>query len=306
MKYGLGRIGVLYGGSSSERDISIKSGQAVYEAITSLGLDAVCIDPKDPYSLTKDISDLGIKVVFIALHGKFGEDGTIQTILDEIGMPYTGSGPEASRLAMDKILSKEIFKNNGIPVPEYKVLERPFDPDSVINGFKLPLVIKPSSEGSSVGMNIVEDEKHLSQAVDEAFSYDNKILIEEYIKAEDIAVGVFEDNPLPVVHIKPKDKFYSFNAKYTAGMCEYVVPAKFPNAMIEEAQRLGILAHRSLGCRFFSRADMLLDEKSGRIVVLEANTIPGLTSTSLLPKAAQAAGIDFPQMCLRLLEAAIA
>lgn len=306
MKYGLGRIGVLSGGPSSERDISIKSGEAVYKALLSLGLDVVCIDPKDPYSVIKDISDLGIEVAFIALHGRFGEDGTIQTILDEMGIPYTGSGPEASHLALDKILSKEIFKKSGIPTPQYKVLKDAKEAKSVFDDFKLPIVVKPANEGSSVGLNVVEKKKDLPKAIDEAFSYDNNILIEEYIKAEDITVGVFDDNPLPVVHIKPKDKFYSYKAKYTTGMSDYIVPAQFPKDIIEEAQRLGVLAHSSLGCRFFSRADMLFDKDKNRIVVLEANTIPGLTSTSLLPKAAAAAGIDFSQMCLRLLESALA
>lgn len=305
MKKDLGRIGVLLGGPSNEREISIKSGTAVYDALLSLGLDAVCIDPKDTVSAKEDILKAKIDIAFIALHGRFGEDGTIQAILEEIGIPYTGSGPKASGLALNKISSKEIFQSNGIPVPGWRVLRRPFKAEDILKERSFPFVVKPANEGSSIGLSIVETTAELIPAIDTALSYDDEILIEEYIPGEDITVGILDDEPLPVVHIKPKAKFYSFQAKYTPGMSEYIVPARFSDDIIEQALQLGRLAHHLLGCRAFSRVDMRLDKRDNRVKVLEVNSIPGLTSQSLLPKAAAAAGIGFPQMCLRMAESAL-
>lgn len=305
MRKDLGRIGVLLGGPSSEREISIKSGTAAYDALLSLGLDVVCIDPKNVTSVKEDILSARINVAFIALHGRFGEDGAMQAILEEMGIPYTGSGPEASRLALNKILSRGIFQDNDIPVPGYRVWRRPSGVKSVLKDVSFPFVVKPANEGSSIGLSIVETKEEAIPAINTAFSYDDEILIEEYIPGEDITVGILDDEPLPVVHIKPKAKFYSFHAKYTQGMSEYVVPARFSGDIIDQAQRLGSLAHHILGCRAFSRVDMLLDKRDNNVVVLEVNTIPGLTSSSLLPKAAAAAGIDFPQMCLRMVESAL-
>jgi D-alanine-D-alanine ligase len=172
--------------------------------------------------------------------------------------------------------------------------------------FSLPFVIKPENEGSSIGMTIVEKESDIINAIRKAFMYDDDILIEEYINGDDITVGILQDRPLPVVHIKPKAKFYSFEAKYTQGMSEYIVPAELPETVTKEAQRLAVLAHRAVGCRSFSRVDMILDKRdSSALWVLEINTIPGLTSTSLLPKAAWAMGMDFAQMCLRMVESAL-
>jgi len=322
------RIGILLGGPSNEREISIKSGKAVYEALCSQGYDAVCIDPKDVDSVKRDILAEKIDLAFIALHGRFGEDGTIQSILEGMNIPYTGSGPQASRLAMNKALSRKVFEKDGIPVPRYKVISKGTGPSISLgthpskviskgthpsgsryqferdtSPFKYPFVVKPVNEGSSIGMNIVENNSAAGQAIEEAFSYDDEILIEEYIDGEDITVGILGEKPLPVVHIKPKDKFYSFNAKYTDGMSVYEVPAVFADEVLEEAQRLGLLAHQALGCRSFSRVDMILDEEK-RVIVLEVNTIPGLTSSSLLPKAAEAIGINFTQMCLNMVESA--
>jgi len=296
-----GKIGVLLGGPSSEREISIKSGTAVYEALKSLGHDVECIDPRDSASIEKDILNKSIDIVFIALHGRFGEDGTIQRILQQMGIPYTGSGPEASKLAFNKKLSYEIFKKEAIPIPNYTVLgaasELPSD-------FTFPVVVKPNREGSSIGMSIVDEESQLKEALDEAFKYDSNVLVEEYITGEDITVGILDEEPLPIVRIKPKAQFYNFKAKYTAGMCDYEVPAIFSNELTDKVKSLALRAHRSLGCSSFSRVDMLLDEKSAEITVLELNTIPGLTASSLLPKAAKAKGIEFAQMCVNMIESA--
>lgn len=305
MRKEIGKIGVLSGGPSSEREISIKSGAAVYDGLISLGLDVVCIDPKDASSVKEDILKAEIEIAFIALHGRFGEDGTVQAILEDIGIPYTGSGPEASRLALNKISSRRIFHENGIPVPKWKACSRSSKPEALLKEFPFPFVVKPCNEGSSIGLSIVEAKEEAAPAIDMALSYDDQIIIEEYIPGEDITVGILDEEPLPVVHIKPKAKFYSFHAKYTQGMSEYIVPARFPKDIIEKAQALGVSAHGILGCRAFSRVDMLLDKRDNNVVVLEVNTIPGLTFSSLLPKAAAAVGIDFPQMCLRMVKSAL-
>lgn len=294
------KVAVLLGGPSSEREISIKSGTAVYEALLSLGVDAVCIDVgEDP---VRQIRETGAGIAFIALHGRFGEDGTIQAMLEKEGIAYTGSGPVASRLAMDKLASRKIFKDALIPVPESFALKNgdrhQFFP---INAY--PLVVKPNREGSSIGLSVVNKKKDLAAAIDEAFSYDNDIIIEKFIDGDDITVGILNDKPLPVVHIKPRQGIYDYTAKYTQGATEYVVPAKLADNITKEAQRLGILAHRLLGCRYFSRVDMRLG-RDNKITVLEVNTIPGMTATSLLPKAAKAIGIDFAHLCLMIAESA--
>ncbi len=298
------KIAVLLGGPSSERAISIKSGTTVHEALLSLGLDVVCIDVSD--NPVEQIAQEKCEIAFIALHGRFGEDGTIQAMFDEENIAYTGSGPEASRLAMDKLASRRIFQNAGLPVPEYIAVNkkscqaRVFQKSRAWHDF---LVVKPNREGSSIGMSVVEDIKNLSKAINEAFSYDDDIIIEKFIDGEDITVGILDDKPLPVVHIKPKQGVYDFTAKYTEGMSEYVVPAVLEKDIINAAQNLGLTAHNLLGCRCFSRVDMKLG-KDNKIRILEVNTIPGLTSTSLLPKAAKAVGIDFAHMCLKMIESA--
>ena len=293
------KIAVLLGGQSSEREISIKSGTAVYEALLSLGLDAVCVDVSDdPIS---QIRQAKANMVFIALHGKFGEDGTIQAMLEKEKIPYTGSGPKASRLSMDKLASRRIFEDAGLPVPEYIAISKGvYDKDMPIN-LSLPVVVKPNREGSSIGMSVVGDTKDLATAIDTAFSYDDDIIVEKFIEGEDITVGILNDKPLPVVHIKPKQGVYDYTAKYTDGMSEYVVPAELEGHIIKEAQDLGLRAHSLLGCRCFSRVDMRLG-KDKKIKVLEVNSIPGLTTNSLLPKAAKAVGIDFAHMCLKMVK----
>jgi len=300
-----GRIGILLGGLSSERDISIRSGNTVYDAFLSLGYDVVKIDVKDAASFKKEIASSEIDIAFIALHGRFGEDGGIQRILDNINIPYIGSGPEASRIALNKIASKEIFKQHNIPTPDYIVFKKSkrqlFSKGNDLPHFSLPFVVKPSKEGSSIGMSIVQAHDMIIPALDEAFRYDDEVIAEEYIDGDDITVGILNEKPLPVINIRPKEKFYNFKAKYTEGMSEYVVPALLPKKATKRAQQLALLAHRVLGCDSFSRVDMLIDRRDNSLTVLEVNTIPGLTSSSLFPRAAQAAGIDFSQMCVEMI-----
>jgi D-alanine-D-alanine ligase len=315
----LGKIGVLAGGPSNERPISLESGTAVLNALKGTGLNAVFIDVKK--ELTKEeIRELGIDVAFIALHGRFGEDGTIQRMLEECHIPYTGSGPLASGLALDKIASRELFIKNGIDVPRYTVIPakagihknkmdcrfRGHDMyDWVMKDIGFPLVVKPQFEGSSIGISIVKDQKDLPEAINTAFHYGDNILVEEYIRGRELTVGILDDEPLPVIEIVVKEQFYNFNAKYHSPETEYIVPAKIDEDIYKRAQETGRSAHLALGCETFSRVDMIWDQKSGRLVVLEVNSIPGFTSHSLLPKAAAFTGVDFVQLCVRITEAAL-
>ncbi len=304
-----GRIGVLLGGLSSERDISLKSGNAVYQALASLGCDVIKIDVKKADFFKEDILASEIAAAFIALHGKFGEDGTVQSLLEDMDIPYTGSGPEASRLALDKPASKGIFTKSQIPTPAYMVIKRAEKSYCLRQdkGFFLPLpfVVKPSGEGSSIGMSIVEDYDMLTPAIEEAFKHDDELIIEEYIRGDDITVGILNNKPLPVIRIRPKEKFYNYKAKYTSGMSEYIVPADLPDETANHASRLGLMAHKALGCDSFSRVDMMISRQDNAVTVLEVNTIPGFTENSLLPKAANTAGINFPNMCLEMLKSAL-
>jgi D-alanine-D-alanine ligase len=297
----IGRIGVLMGGTSSEREISLKSGQAVYQALKEQGLDVLPLDIRG--SLVKKLKQTGISLAFIALHGRFGEDGTVQGILESLGIAYTGSGPMASFLCLDKIASRRIFRHYNFPVPEYKVLERSFwSKDSQELDFAFPVVVKPCTQGSSIGVTFVNEPTALKRAIKLAFGYDDTVLVERYMQGREITVGILEDKALPVVEIVPKSRFFDFSAKYEKGQSDYIIPARLSPKQHQTACKLGLLAHQALGCRTFSRVDMILS-KAGP-VILELNSIPGLTSTSLLPMAAKAKGISFKQLCLRIIQSA--
>ncbi len=299
------RVGVLMGGPSSERKISLLSGEAIYRALKKRGYSCIGLDVgEDAYG---QIKASGIDVAFIALHGKFGEDGTIQAMLEELGIPYTGSGPLASRLGMNKAASREIFEREGIPVPKYIVLkENPKQPSafsSQLSALRFPLVVKPSSHGSSIGLSIVKDKGRLAVAMGKAFEYDDVIIVEEYIRGKEVAVGILDEAPLPVIWLIPKRKFFDYRAKYEKGMTLHIVPAPLPEDTYLRVQEVGLRAHKALGCRDFSRVDMFLDpDQIPR--VLELNSIPGFTATSLLPIAAQAEGHSFEDLCSKLLELA--
>jgi len=303
-----GRIGVLMGGPSSEREVSLKSGEAVYQSLRAQGQEVVAIDIKtdDWWENHKIIQEADIDIAFIALHGNFGEDGQIQTILEQMNISYTGSGPIASRLAMDKILSRRIFQDKDISVPRYVVLNEKVDREHlciISQGLQLPLVVKPATQGSSIGLSIIETEEQLKQAAEHAFIFGDRIIIEEYIPGREITVGILGDSALPVIEIVPQNKFYDYEAKYKPGKSNYVVPADLPVQVSVKAQSIAQAAHTHLGCSGFSRVDMRLSTDNIPYV-LEVNSIPGLTSTSLLPKAAKVAGIDFAQLCMRILRLA--
>jgi D-alanine-D-alanine ligase len=302
---GIGTVGILSGGMSSERDISMKSADAVFQALSGIGMDVSIIDVKSPESLRRILRLQIIDMAFIALHGRFGEDGSVQSLLSEEGIPYTGSGPGASRVSLDKELSKDIFRMHGIPTPDYLVLNKKSFTTKSLRDVKIPCVVKPCNEGSSIGMNIVDAHENIGPAVKEAFIYDDRIIIEDYVEGMDITVGILDEKALPVISIKPQDRFYNYHSKYTPGASKYIVPADLPKIISDKAQSLGIMAHKVLGCECFSRVDMILDKTGRNLMVLEANTIPGFTETSLLPKAAEFVGIEFPDMCLIMLRHAV-
>ena len=316
-------IGVLLGGFSSEREISLKSGTAVANALRSLGYT---VHPIDVTATTiPELDDLKIEVVFIALHGKFGEDGELQRLLDGRNIIYTGSGAEASRRALDKFATKETFIRYKIPTAPYvSTSNRNWKLEIGNWSFGYPVVVKPRAEGSSVGVSIVKTPAELEAALKETFKYGNDALIEKYITGREVTVGILGDKPLPVIELKPQQTFYDYKAKYQDSHTEYVVNPDLPAAVLKNIQSVGLAAHQALGCSGISRVDMIYSAGTGPApsagsgvsgsrtpspaggpVVLEVNTIPGLTERSLLPKAARAIGIEFPQLCERIIELAL-
>lgn len=290
-------IGVLMGGPSSEREISLRSGKAVARALKENGHDVLEIDCVGDVKDT--LAKSGIDKAFIALHGRFGEDGTVQAMLEELSIPYTGSGPLSSYLALDKIASRMIFEKQGLRVPKCEVIGRN-DPPRMPYHVELPVVVKPNSEGSSIGLSVVRKESEFGAALELARKYDSNVLIEAYIEGRELTVGILGDGALPVIEIKPKKGLFDYEAKYTKGMTEYVVPAELPIDIAKSAQRDAVLVHHALSLSSLSRVDMIL--RGGTIYILEVNTIPGMTETSLLPKAAAVVGINFNNMCERLIQ----
>ena len=301
---GLGRVAVIAGGPSSERDISIRSGSSVLKALKEEGCDARWLEIGRE-DVRKELRKEQFDIAFIALHGRFGEDGTIQKMLEDMSIPYTGSGVTASRLALDKIASRRIFQKRDIPVPEYRILDRGSrgSLNAKADSISYPAVVKPRMEGSSIGLSMVGNRGEFAAACEKAFVFDDRIIVERFIRSREITVGILGRRALPVVEIRPRGPFYDFHAKYKDVNTSYIVPAALPGAINRKARRLALMVHDALGCSDFSRVDMLLGENED-IYVLEVNSIPGLTERSLLPKAAQAAGIGFGKLCLRLLRMA--
>jgi D-alanine-D-alanine ligase len=292
------KIGVLQGGVSGEREISQQSGAQVTKSLRSQGFKVVSIDidSDNPQSVKSKIIAAGINLAFVALHGKFGEDGRIQDILEQVKVPYTGSGPEASRKAMDKVETKKVFLNNNIPTPAYKVLKKG-DPLPDISGIK---VVKPHYAGSSLGVSIV-GQQQLKTAINQALAVSQQVVVEDYIPGREITVGILEDRPLEVVEIIPKEDYYNFNAKYKDGATQFQSPAALEPSLRDDIRVIAQKAHKVLGCRNFSRIDMRLSPED-RVYVLEANSIPGLTSHSLLPLSAQPLGIDFDKLIATMIK----
>lgn len=303
-----GHIGVLMGGYSSEREISLRSGLAVYEALKRQGFSVSPLDiaDKEEEKIAAFVSASRLDMAFIALHGHLGEDGTIQTILDRLHIPYTGSGPQASRLALNKALAQDIFQKNHIPVPPYVTLscQEMSRHKSLMDEISFfPVVVKPAQEGSSIGVTLVAGAQTLEEAMRQAWQYGDRILIERYIQGKELTVGIVGQEALPVIEIRPRRPFFDFTAKYSSGLTDYIVPAPLTGEVSRALQKTALRAHRILGCEDLSRVDFMLAEDNTPYV-LEVNTIPGFTATSLLPKAAKASGIDFDRLCVRLLELA--
>jgi D-alanine-D-alanine ligase len=292
------KIAVLMGGQGSEREVSLATARGVSKALRSLGAEVLDVDVRDQSFHLPDDVDLA----FLTIHGTFGEDGSLQKVLEDRGIPYTGDGVEESRTAFDKIRSKEKFRAHGVTTPLWEVIrpgQRPTIP--------LPIVVKPPREGSTVGVIIVKSERELDSAIAEAAKYDRELLIEEFIAGRELTVGILGDQALPILEIIPKGGFYDFTNKYpflnpqAGGGAEHVCPAKIDQKKTKEIQELALRAHRSLGLQVYSRVDVLLPE-DGVATVLELNTIPGMTEASLLPEAAAAAGISYVDLCTRIIE----
>ena len=289
---------VLMGGVSREREISLISGEAIYKALIQKNYNAkkYIVDDEALEGITPETCALA----FIALHGRFGEDGQAQQILEERGVPYTGSDPSASKNAMDKTLTKELFKKNGVPTPPYQVLKEAADAQNAIKSLGLPLFIKPADEGSSIGISKVLSAGEVAPAVECALQYSNFAIAETLITGREMTCGILSDTPLPIIELKPKRDFYDYEAKYSSQSgTEYSFETGLTQEETSSLQEIAIRAHKSLGCKSVSRVDFMLSE-TGAAFVLEVNTIPGMTEHSLLPKAAQQAGLDFPSLCEKI------
>lgn len=296
------RIGVLMGGLSAEREVSLKSGAAVHRALLARGYDAVAIDVDRDLAVV--LASQGIEAAFIALHGRYGEDGCVQGLLELMGIPYTGSGVLASALAMNKLYAKQAFAAAGLLTTPFVALSQGETVRAGDLPFGLPAVVKPVQEGSSVGVSIVKSEADLQAAIDEAFRYDRVILVERYVKGQEVQVGILNDRPVGAIEIIPKNEFYDFEAKYTDGMAEHVFPARLSEAHYQKVQELGLAAHRALGCAGYSRVDFLVTEQ-GDCYLLEVNTLPGMTALSLLPEIAQkGAGLGFEELVEQIITTA--
>jgi D-alanine-D-alanine ligase len=300
---GQGRIGVLMGGISAEREISLRTGEAIAKALKDRGYDVCLIDVG--HDIVERLISHRVRVAFIALHGRFGEDGTIQGMMEIMRIPYTGSGVLASALSMDKIMSKYVFTAHGIPTPAYHILQANEGAEEALEklDFPFPIVVKPASEGSTIGVVIVQDKEGLVEAIEHARQYDHRLLVEEYIKGKEITLSVLNGQPLPIIEIAPRGGFYDYRAKYTKGETEYIMPPRLPSMAQEEAERAGLKAYKALGCEGCARVDMMANER-GKVFVLEVNSMPGMTETSLVPKAAGFAGIDFPELVEKILKGA--
>jgi D-alanine-D-alanine ligase len=295
-------IGVFYGGPSAEQEVSLESGRAVAHALTEAGRNVhhVLLDGSFNVAIARSLE---IDVAFLALHGEFGEDGRIQMILEEADIPYIGSGPDASAAAFDKVLTKGVLERHGVLSPpwmsfdgaELAALGGPAGLDIIP-----PVVVKPAASGSSLGISIVKRLEQVAPAIEKAFAFGDTVLVERYVAGRELTVAVLGDEPLPVVELLVPGEFFDYEAKYKDGLAQALCPADLPAEVTVGAQATALAAHRALGCRDLSRTDLRLDAQ-GRCWVLETNTLPGLTSHSLLPKAAAAAGISFTLLCEQLL-----
>lgn len=308
------RVAVIMGGRSSEREVSLRTGQQVSQALRSRGHAVAEFDVDE--NLVENLKKARVDVAYIALHGKYGEDGTMQGLLELMGIPYVGSGVLASALGMDKVMAKKLFRYEGITTPAddvvYKEDLEKQDQGSltrkILEKVGLPMVVKPNASGSTVGVTIVQSRDELWGALKEAFRYDESVLVEEYIKGTEITATVIGNSKArvyPLIEIVPKTAFYDYEAKYTKGMSEHIMPPRLPEAPQARARELALRAYKSIGCRGFARVDLIVRSSDGEPFVLEINTLPGMTETSLVPDAARAEGIAFPDLVEMLLRLAL-
>ncbi|MBN9653102.1 D-alanine--D-alanine ligase [Halobacillus sp. GSS1] len=303
------KIAVLYGGTSGEREVSLSTGKGIIKALENKGHEVTPID-FSPEKM-EEVLKLDVDLVFIGLHGRFGEDGKIQGLLDMLGIPYVGSGVLASALAMDKAKSKQIFSLNGLHTAksevfdvtdhgQFSVIE-----DEIKRTFTLPFVIKPNQEGSTLGLTIVKKEQDIRQAIEMAAHSDSMILVEDYVKGREVTVPVMgykgKEQALPVIEIIPKNDYYDFDSKYKPGGSEHIVPAQVSEKLTAQLQQDAVLAHQLLGCDVYSRVDFIINENE-EPVILEVNTLPGMTPTSLFPDSAQAIGLSYDDLIQKFVE----
>jgi len=296
-----GKVGVLLGGRSAEREVSLKSGTMVLAALRSRGVDAHPFDPADRG--LDALLDERYDRVFIALHGRFGEDGTLQGALEWLGIPYTGSGVLASALAMDKLRAKLVWQARGLPTPPYEILAAHADLSAVAARLGLPLMVKPVCEGSSLGMSKVRETAALEEAYALAVNYDRVVMAEKFVEGAELTVGILGEDVLPIIKLETPHDFYDYQAKYISDDTRYILPSGLPAARERELQALSREAFAALGCRGWGRVDLMLDA-AGAPYLLEVNTAPGMTDHSLVPMAARAVGLSYEDLCLRILEAA--
>jgi len=302
------RVGVIMGGSSGERDVSLRSGAAVAEALEARGHDVVRIALGEGFGpeLAANLSRARIEVAFLALHGRLGEDGCVQGLLELARIPYTGSSVLGSALAMDKLKAKEMFRLHNVPTPPYYTVQAGAaldDLEAIHGSFGFPAVVKPRGEGSSLGVTKIESMAALGPALDRAFEYDDTAIIERFVAGTEINVGILDGQVLGAIEIAPKSGLYDYEAKYTPGMTEYFMPARLPKARYRGVLNLAERAARALGCTGAVRVDLLVTTGENEYV-LEVNTLPGMTQTSLLPKIAAEAGYDFGALCEAILDGA--
>ena len=296
------RVGVICGGNSSERKISLRSGNAVLKAVARLGYQPIKIDPSSSSYFKKLDS---IDIALLTLHGRGGEDGQIQRVLERKRVPYMGSTSKSSAIAFDKIKAKKVFCDSKISTPHHFLLTSK-NWKRVLSKAKFPLFVKPPKEGSSIGAFPVEDFKNSAVKLKGALKRFGTLLAEQKVCGREFTVGILGNQVLPVIELRPSRKFYDFRAKYTKGMTDYLVPAPIPKKVAKRMQQIALKVHKVLGLRDLSRVDMMMDEKSEKVFVLEANSLPGFTELSLLPKAARAVGISFEQVCQKLIDWAYA
>lgn len=309
------KVAVLKGGRSLERNVSLRSGAHAEDALGRLGHEVVGLDVGA--DLVERLLDVRPDAALIALHGPDGEDGTVQSLLAAIGIPYTGSGPAACVCCTDKALAKHLMRDAGIPTPDFHSLAETAIKElgagdalgSIASSLGFPLVVKPASQGSALGVKFAQDGDGLPGALVGAFSYGQKVVIERYVKGRDLAVSVLDGPagpmPLPVVEAVPREEdFYDYESRYEIGMTTFVCPAELPAATTARAQELALAVYELLGCHGVARVDLMLDEQSGELWVLETNVVPGMTATSLLPQAADAAGVGFDELIARVLQSA--